>query len=137
MMDIEELRNPPVHKLRSFGLSTGAIVAVLFGVLLPWLWDLRYPLWPWIVLAVLGSWALIAPATLRLVYILWMRLGLLISKVTTPIILGSVFVVVFVPVSLLFRILRRDPMRRAFDSSVDTYRMQSSARKAESLEKPY
>ncbi len=61
--------------LREFGLTTGAIIAALFGALFPWLLERAFPLWPWIILLVLGGWALVAPASLRPVYRLWMRFG--------------------------------------------------------------
>ena len=41
--------------LRRFALVTGAILAVLFGVLLPWLFGFGFPLWPWIVAGVLAA----------------------------------------------------------------------------------
>ena len=37
--------------LRRFGLTTGALIAGIFGLLLPWLFDARYPAWPWLAAA--------------------------------------------------------------------------------------
>ena len=51
--------------LRKFGFTTGAIVAVLFGLVLPYLFDLAWPRWPWVIAVVLFAWGAIAPATLR------------------------------------------------------------------------
>ncbi len=42
--------------LRQFALSTGAIVAVLFGLFFPWLLDVNFPIWPWVVAGVLAGW---------------------------------------------------------------------------------
>ena len=98
--------------LREFGLVTGAIVAGLFGVFFPWLLERAFPMWPWAVLGVLGVWALAAPSSLRPVYRLWMRFGLLIGKVTTPIVMGLIFIVIVVPVGLVMRMTHRDPLRR-------------------------
>ena len=126
-----------VGELRNFGLTTGTVVAVLFGLLLPWIWDLGYPRWPWIFFGFLGVWALVAPATLRVVYRVWMRIGLAISKVTTPIILGIVFYLVVMPVGLLMRTIGGDPMHRRFDSSAETYRIDKQDRSAGKLENPY
>lgn len=124
-------------ELRKFGLSTGAIVAVLFGMVIPWIWDLRYPLWPWIILAVLGGWGLIAPASLHPVYRNWMRFGLLISKITTPIIMGIVFFAVIMPVGVVMRIFGWDPMSRKFDDGLESYRVDSDHISVSTLEKPY
>ena len=123
-------------ELRKFGLSTGAIFAVLFGAIIPWIWDLKYPVWPWIVLAILGGLGLIAPKSLRLVHRIWMRFALLISKVTTPIILGIVFFIVIMPVGLIKRIFGKDSLARQFDSETKTYRIVSDRQSADTLEKP-
>ena len=103
--------------LRHFGVVTGGIVAVLFGVAIPYLFDMSWPTWPWIVFAVLALWGLIAPATLNPVYRTWMRFGMLMSRVTTPIILTLIFVITILPGALILRLLRKDPMRRKIDDS--------------------
>ena len=136
-MDTGTTQELNARELRDFGLSTGAIVAVLFGALIPWVWDLEYPMWPWVVLAVLGIMALVAPESLRLVHRYWMRFGLLISKVTTPIILGICYLLVFAPVGFLIRISGRDPMKRKLDARAETYRIEAESQSVGTLEKPY
>lgn len=122
--------------LRQFGLTTGAIVAGLFGIVFPYLLDAAWPLWPWLILALLAIWALIAPISLRPVYRGWMRFGMLLSKVTTPIIMTLIFLVVILPSALLMRLLRKDPMRRSFDESA-SYRVNSKQPSVRNLERPY
>jgi len=122
--------------LREFGLVTGGIVAGLFGVFFPWLLERTWPLWPWIVFAVLGGWGLIAPMSLRPVYRAWMRFGLMLSKVMTPLIMGIVFFLLITPVAFLMKIFGNDPMSRDFDGS-DSYRVPTKKAKPENLEKPY
>ena len=124
-------------ELRKFGLTTGAIVAVLFGGLIPWIWDFRYPTWPWIVFGILAAFAILAPMLLQSVHRTWMRIGLAISKVTTPIILGIVFFLVILPVGIIIRLAGRDPLHRNLESSTDTYRVDPQISEHDSLEKPY
>ena len=38
--------------LRKFGITTGAMVVALFGLLFPWLLEVDYPRWPWVLLLV-------------------------------------------------------------------------------------
>lgn len=123
--------------LRNFGLTTGLIAGILFGLIIPWLFGQRLPIWPWVLLAVLVVWALLAPSTLRPVYRGWMRLGLMISRVTTPLILGIVFYIVVMPFGLVRRVLGRDPMSRAFDPEISSYRVESETTSREYLEHPY
>lgn len=123
--------------LRKFGLTTGAIIAVLFGLAFPYFLGSEWPIWPWIVTLILSVWALAAPTTLNPVYRGWMRFGLLLSKVTTPVVLTLVFVVAILPASIIMRILRYDPMRRKFDPSSTSYRVVSRHPPVENMEKPY
>ena len=124
-------------ELRKFGIMTGAIVAGLFGLLLPWIWEFSYPKWPWVFFAIFAVWALVAPATMRGVYRVWMRIGLAISKVTTPIILGIVFYIVLMPVGVLMRLFRWDAMKRKLDSDLETYRIDKRESPSGSLENPF
>jgi len=123
--------------LRKFALSTGAAFAALFGMFLPWLLDLSYPVWPWVIFAILALGGLLLPEALRPVHYWWMRLALLISKVTTPIVLGVVFFFVFMPFGLVAKILGKDPMRRKLNDNIDSYRVDSEPSAREDLENPY
>jgi hypothetical protein len=126
--------------LREFGLVTGGIVAGLFGVFFPWVFDRAiadWPTWPWIVFAVLGLWGLVAPMSLRPVYHYWMRFGLLLSRVTTPLIMSLVFFLVITPFGLVRRVFgRTDPMERKFADQA-SYRVPSRKAPTKNLEKPY
>jgi hypothetical protein len=132
-----EIRHLDRKGLREFGIVTGAIVAGLFGLFFPWLLEIELPLWPWILAAVLIGWALLAPATLQPVYRGWMRVGLLIGTVTTPLILGIAFLALFVPTGLIMRALGRDPMARELDDRIPSYRVPSHERDAKHMERPF
>jgi hypothetical protein len=123
--------------LREFGLTMGGIFAALFGLLLPWLFETDFPLWPWILAAVLVAWALASPLTMRPLYRTWMRLALVIQKITTPIVLGLVFFLVFTPVALVMRIIGRDSMARSFDADSASYRVHSVLSPKDKMEKPF
>lgn len=137
-MALHESDIPELDKsgLRRFGITTGGILAVIFGILVPYLLDHAWPLWPWIVAAILTGWALVAPTTLNPVYRGWMRFGLLASKVVTPIILTVAYVVTVIPTSIVLAIMRKDAMRRKFDAG-PSYRVQSKQPSVDNMEKPY
>jgi len=132
--DIPELDR---HGLRQFALSTGAIVAVPFGLFFPWLLDVNFPVWPWIVAGVLSGWGLVAPASLRPVYRGWMRFGLLLNRIVQPVILGVLFFFMITPTSALMRLLRRDAMARSFDDEAKSYRVPSTKRPKSHMERPF
>lgn len=122
--------------LREFGLVTGGILVGLFGLLLPWLLGRDFPRWPWIVMAVLAVWSLVAPLSLRHVYRVWMRFGLLMGRITTPLILGIVFFGVVTPMGLVRRAFGGDAMARRF-SDAQSYRVASRQAPTKNLEKPF
>jgi hypothetical protein len=123
--------------LREFALTTGGIIAGLFGLFFPWLLERPWPRWPWVLAAVLVVWGLAAPATLKPVYRGWMRFGLLLSKVTTPLIMGLVFFLVVVPTGLIVRLRGKDYLHRRFHRDRDTYRVASTKAARENFERPF
>jgi hypothetical protein len=124
--------------LRKFALTTGAIIAVLFGALFPWGLGLRYPIWPWAVAGLLALWALAAPGTLKPLYRGWMRLGLLLNAVMSRIVLGLVFYLVILPTGLVMRLGGKDPMRRRFEPEAPSYRQPPSrALQSKHMENPF
>ena len=126
-----------IKELRKFGITTGIIVALLFGLILPWVFSKSVPKWPWTIFSVLIIWALIAPGTLKIVYKTWMRIGLTLGWINTKIILGIVFYLVFTPMGILMRIFRKDPMRRKMDAGATSYRRISVKPPKEQMERTY
>jgi hypothetical protein len=98
---------------------------------------LAIPYWPFLLAAALIAWSIAAPKTLNALYRPWMKLGLAINRLTTPIIMGLVFFFIITPVSLIMKLIRRDPMARGFDQSVDSYRKASRKAPRVSLERPF
>ncbi len=123
--------------LRRFALQLGLIVAVLFGLLLPWLLSLNFPRWPWIVGGVLAAWALLAPGTLRPLYRFWMGLAAVLHRIMSPLILGIVFYLVVSPLGLLMRMFRSDPMRRGREAQAPSYRVPSPPLHKDNLKRPF
>ena len=124
--------------LRKFGLTTGAIVVVLFAAFFPWVFDAAtMPIWPWILAGLLWVPALLMPSVLRLVYTTWMKIGHGIGWVNTRIILGVLFYILVLPMGLIMRLFGKDPMTRKLDKSVSSYRVKSVSEPKDRLEKPF
>lgn len=88
-----------------------------------------WPLWrhgevrTW-ALAVAGLFLLIglvAPRSVHGLNVLWMKLALLISKVTNPVITALLFFGVFTPFAIFFRLIGRDAMRLRKDPGAGSY----------------
>lgn len=137
MADFKTIPELDRKGLREFGVTTGAAVVVVFGLFFPWILDVDWPRWPWMIAAVFWLFALIAPALLRPVYKGWMRFGLLAGRVMTPLVLGLVFFVMISPMALIRRLRGNDPLRRALDSDKESYRIKSAKSRRDKLEKPF
>ncbi len=124
-------------ELREFGLITGIIIAMLFGLILPWVFSRSISKWPWIISSVLIVWALVAPGTLKIIYKVWMKTGLVLGWINTKIILGIVFYLIFTPMGILMKIFRKDPMCRKIDTSVLSYRCISIKPPKEQMERTF
>lgn len=123
---------------RDFGITTGAIVVVLFGLFFPWLLERDFPWWPWALFAGLSVWGLAAPMTLRPVYNVWMKFGLFMGTyIMTPLIMFVVFYFLFFPVGLIMKLVGKDSMARKLDAAADSYRVKSAQPPAKNLEKPF
>lgn len=107
---------------RSFGFT----FAVAFSLIGAWLWWRQSKAG----LPLIGAGALFAliamtvPRILHPLNVVWMRFGLLLNKIVSPIMLGVIFYVVFAPVGLLFRLIGRDALHRKFDRQRASYWIQ-------------
>ena len=123
---IDEIEQLDKQGLRKFGVITGAIVVGLFGLLLPWLLGINWPLWPWYLAGALWVLAIVIPVALNPIYHVWMRFGLILGWINTRIILGLVFYILFTPYALILKVLGKDPMSRKLDASINSYRVPSN-----------
>jgi hypothetical protein len=94
---------------RRFGLTVGAALLALAGV--SW-W--RGSVVAGSVVAILGSLlvaaGLLLPVELEPVHRAWMAVALAISRVTTPILMGIVFLVAITPIAVALRLMGRNPL---------------------------
>lgn len=123
--------------LRKFGLTTGAIVAGLFGLVIPLLFTHHIVLWPWYIAAVLSGVAILLPNALNPVYMVWMRFGQVLGWINTRIILGVLFYVIFTPVAIILKLLGKDPMQRKIVQEKQSYRVISNNQSKEHMERPF
>ena len=123
--------------LRDFGLTTGTAIVAIFGLFFPWMLELDWPVWPWLIATPLWLLALVHPSGLRRAYRAWRRFGLLANRVMTPLLLGVVFFVMISPMAMVRRLAGKDAMQRALDPTQDSYRVQSSKSPRDTLERPF
>ena len=137
MVQKHEIPELDARGLRQFGLMMAGFIAGIFGLALPWVWGLSYPLWPWGIGVVFLIWAVGAPASLRPVYIGWMKVAMVIGGAVNYVVLAVVFYVVMLPMGLIMRAMGKDPLMRRFDKDAGSYRVDSKAAHKNHMERPY
>ena len=104
---------------RSFGLIVGGILSAIglyqfFTGSTLYLWFLG----PGVLLAVLG---LVLPSILHPLNIAWMKLGLLLGRIVTPIVMFLVYLISVVPIGILLRIFGKDLLSLKKGDDKQTY----------------
>ncbi len=103
--------------------SFGNVMAVVFTVIGAWplLFEGPPRWWALIAAALFCSLALLRPAWLAPLNRLWFRFGLLLNKITSPLVMGLLFYGLITPYAYILRWLGKDLLRLRLDPSADTY----------------
>jgi hypothetical protein len=126
-------------ELRKFGLILAAGFVLLFGLLFPLMKskEIHLSSWPWLLAGILVLVSLIAPKALGPLNRAWLFLGHILGWINTRIILGIIFLVIFTPVALVYRLLGNDPLQRSVDTELNSYRTGSKQPNPKNLSRPY
>jgi hypothetical protein len=104
---------------RSFGLVFTAFFTLV--ALLPILHHRKPHAWALIVAGIILLVTLVRPSLLQLPNRLWTQLGLLLSKVVNPIVMGVLFYGVVTPIAVIRRLSGSDSMKLRFDPQAPSY----------------
>ncbi|HEY5291168.1 MAG TPA: SxtJ family membrane protein [Burkholderiales bacterium] len=118
-------RFQPLHEVktssdRAFGLVFAGVFLII-GVSMMFGRPGSAYLWFLLAAALFLLAALVAPAVLAPLNKVWTRFGLLLHLIVSPIVLGSVFFLVVMPIGLAMRLFGKDPLRLRFDRKATTY----------------
>ena len=122
-------------ELRKFGIGLAVLICVLFGVLLPWLFDFSWPWWPWVTGGIVLFITFLAPGALVPVQRGLLRVAEPLGRVNSVILLSAVYFLLVCPMGFIMRLLGKDPIPKGFDSNTETYRKKSDS--PTSLEVPF
>ena len=119
MMNSLDKKNSNIPSPKSFGIVFGVLfIAIeiylnLFeGIFLFYLYAIG---------AVFLLIAVLKPDILNIPNLIWFRFGMILSKITNPIILFIIFYLIIFPFSLLIKIFKGSILNKKFNFSNDTY----------------
>lgn len=113
-MDTLWQRDPTRKQLRDFGLSVGAVLLLVGGVLL---W--RHPAWnahwaAWGVSVLLIAFGAAAPLLLKRLYQPWMALAFVLGLVVTTVLLSVLYLLILPLFRLVATLSGKDSLERAW-----------------------
>lgn len=120
---LHERQAPDTPAPRGSDRSYGIVFALVF---------LAIALWPLVGGGEIRLWALapatifsvatvIRPALFSPLYHAWYHLGLLLGRITTPLVMAGLFLLAVTPIAVLMRLFGKDPLALRFDPDADTY----------------
>ena len=109
----------PMGSDRSFGIVFGLVFLIV--CLFPLISGELPRLWASAVSALFFMLTLWRPSVLHPLNRCWFYFGLLLQRLTNPIILGLIFFLVITPIGLLMRISGRQFLKRSFDPGAASY----------------
>jgi hypothetical protein len=117
--DFSRARHVKAASNRAFGGVFAAVFLIVawwpvaFGGALRW--------WSLIVSALVLLVTIAAPALLAVPNRLWLRFGLLLNRIISPVVLAVLFYAVITPAGVMMRVFRRDPLRLRRDGAAQSY----------------
>ena len=104
--------NPVMPSDRKFGWTFAAVFFLIGAVYHPWMIALAGVLA--IVTLTRAEW--LAPAKHA-----WMKLGELLNKIVSPVVMGVIYFVVFTPAGIVMRLAGRDALARRYEPALPSY----------------
>ena len=104
---------------RKFGLTIGAVLALIA------IWkSIGSPvgglIWAGPAVALIGC-ALVRPSLLSALNNIWLRFGLLLHSIVSPVIMAIMFYGTILPVGVLMRTFSKDSLRLKLDKTAESY----------------
>lgn len=101
----------------------GVMVCIIFAVIAfsPLVSGGKVRLWTLSLIFLFCAVTIIKPSILSRLNILWARFGLLLSRISNPIILAVIFFAVLAPFGMIMRVFRKDVLHLRFDPQAHSY----------------
>ena len=108
--------------LREFGFIFGVGLPLIIGWLIPSLFGHEPRIWTLYIGISTVILAILFPNILKLPYVFWIKIGLILGWINSRIILGIVFFLILIPISIIMKFFKYDPLNKKQSSNKSTYR---------------
>lgn len=104
---------------RSFGILMAFVFFLIGGG--PAFFDRPFRIWSLVLSAIFFLLAIFFSILLKPLHTLWLRFGLFLHHLTSPLILFVLFIFVFVPTSVCLKLLKKDILNLRLKKTATTY----------------
>tara|TARA_A100001035_G_C27764628_1_gene493002 strand:- start:1010 stop:1402 length:393 start_codon:yes stop_codon:yes gene_type:complete len=99
-------------ELREFGILIGILIPFLIGWIFPKITGHGFNVWTAYVGITFFTFGLIKPTLLYYPYKYWIKIGNTLGWINSYIILGIVYIIVLIPISIILKVFGYDPLKR-------------------------
>ncbi|HEX6827924.1 MAG TPA: SxtJ family membrane protein [Burkholderiales bacterium] len=123
MTNVHEDLRREIEVEGSSNRSFGVVFTIVFLIiaLLPLFKGEGPRVWALALSAAVAAVTLVRPALLAVLNRLWMKFGLLLGKIVSPVVIGILFYGVITPFGIAMRLAGKDPLRLKRDPGASTY----------------
>ncbi len=101
--------------LRNFGFLIGFGFPIIIGLIIPLIYGHAFREWTlWVGISGITL-GILKPTTLIYPFKAWMKIGHILSRINSPIILGLLFIIIVQPIAIIMKIFKYDPLRKNFE----------------------
>ena len=109
-------------KLREFGILIGFTFPISIGYIIPAIGGHYFKFWTLLIGIPAFILGIFKPNTLIYAYQTWMKIGEILGWINSRIILGVVYLLVLMPISLIMRLFGYDPLQIKINKKQTTYK---------------
>ena len=115
-------------ELRNFGLLIGLCFPLIIGWLIPLFTGHEFRIWTLILGIIFIILSVFFPKLLKYPYKYWMKLGYVLGWINGRLILTIIYVIIVVPLGLIMKLFKYDPLRNSFNN-LKSYKEQNKSHK--------
>ena len=98
--------------LREFGIIVGLILPIIFGFLLPFIFNHDFRIWTLFVGSTLLITGIIKPNLLYFPNLIRMKIGLIHGRINNFLTFSLIFIFLLNPIAIILKIIRYDPLNK-------------------------
>ena len=116
--------------LREFGIVFGIGIPLIFGFLMPKLARHEIRLWTFYLGFIFVFLSLVYPKSLFWPYKLWMKTGHILGWINSRLILGIVYILILMPISVIMKLTSYKPLKK-IDRNLNSYNEKNTSKKVD------